>query len=278
MRNSGFIYRILSLICLLLMCLSAYQLFGIWKEYHEGDDVYSDLLSQLTKADDQASSEPPASKQENPQSEDPTESAKSDEDNSQSYTPVDLNALAEINKDAYAWIAIPGTQVNYPILRSRDNEDYLRTTIDGKKLKAGSIFTDYRCKKPFEEANTIIYGHNLLNGAMFSSLINYKEESYLKAHPDIYIQTADGILIYEVYSCYITDENSETYSFHLETGSESYRKYLYMTQRSSLTLAFDEEITGPEQDEQIITLSTCTNHTDEERFVVHARFKERVKD
>ena len=247
------------IICIAVFCFSVWKLFVIWQEYHAGDEIYDSIEKQVAiKQTDSSPAEPG-------QSETPDR-----DDNIGVSVPdslVNLEELKEINSHAIGWIMIPDTSINYPILQTANNNDYLRRTITGEDNKAGCIFADYRCADPFHSANTIVYGHNLLNGKMFSDLMNYEDENWYKEHPCIYIQTYDGVRVYEVYSCYRTADNSRTYTFGLKTETEFYENYLNQTLEQAL---YPTDIT-PLSSDQIITLSTCTTETAEQRFVVHAR-------
>ena len=94
--------------------------------------------------------------------------------------PIDFASLQARNPDVYAWITVPGTQVDYPILQSAsDNGYYLDHTIDGEEKPEGSIFTENYNSKDFEDPNTVIYGHNMKNGSMFRTLHDYMTEHSL---------------------------------------------------------------------------------------------------
>lgn len=88
---------------------------------------------------------------------------------------INFDILKSKNKDIVAWIYSEGTQINYPIVQSKDNDYYLRRLLDGTYNQGGTIFMDYRNNKNFEDYNTIIYGHNMKNNTMFGTLINYKK-------------------------------------------------------------------------------------------------------
>lgn len=249
------LHTLILIICIIVFCFSAWKLYGIWEEYHAGDEIYESVKNQV--------STPGTKDDSNSESREP-------EDTSGYSIPsslVDLAALKEINEDTIGWIQIPDTEIDYPILQAEDNERYLRRTITGESNKAGCIFVDYQIKAPFNEANTLIYGHNLLNGKMFSNLTKYEEKSWLESHPVIFIQTEDGVSAYEIYSCYRTQDDSQTYTLGFQTETQEYLDYLNYSLKEAL---YSTDI-NPTYSDQILTLSTCTNEEDTERFIVHAR-------
>lgn len=168
------------------------------------------------------------------------------------------------------WINIENNDViNYPIVQSWDNDHYLSHMPDGTKSKAGSIFIDYR-NNEFNDRHTILYGHNLKNGSMFSSIRNYQEEDYANDHRYIYITNRKGeTSIYYVFSCYLTDARGENghNAYEVSFNANNWSKWLQRIQKESL---ISSKIEIPE-DCQILTLSTCmSNNYKYERCVVHA--------
>ena len=95
---------------------------------------------------------------------------------------VDWNKLKSINNDIVAWIRIPDTNISYPVVQGSSNKQYLRKNIYGNYSRGGVPFVDANISKPFECPNTIIYGHNLANGAMFSQLKNYSKNEFAEEH------------------------------------------------------------------------------------------------
>ena len=86
--------------------------------------------------------------------------------------PIVFAALQQINPDAFAWIRIPGTAIDYPVLqREGDNSYYLDHTAEGIQAAEGAIFTEDYNTKTFEDVNTVIYGHDMKNGTMFQNLV-----------------------------------------------------------------------------------------------------------
>lgn len=242
---------IIFLVCVGTFCFSGWKLYGIWSEYQNGTDIYHSVFDEVTL----------------PVPTDPSDSSGSAADPETTQVQlIDLDALKQINPDAAAWITIPDTNISYPVLTPDDNYTYLRTTINGKYNKAGCIFVDCRTENPFVNANTVIYGHNLLNGAMFCELTNYEKDSWRTEHPLIYLQTENGLDTYRVFSCYKTTDDSASYNYNLQLNTDEYRNYLRMALNNSL---FTADI-SPSAAEPIITLSTCTNADENERFIVHA--------
>lgn len=104
-------------------------------------------------------------------------------------TKVDFDGLKAINEDVYAWIKVPGTNIDYPILQNADEEDdyYLNRTMDGQVGLPGCIYTEKYNSTGFNDPVTVVYGHTLHDGTMFSELKKYTDKTFFDEHPDIYI-------------------------------------------------------------------------------------------
>lgn len=180
--------------------------------------------------------------------------------------PVDFLSIQKQNPDAYAWIIIPETQINYPIMQSgEDDIYYLNHTFERIEGLPGSIYTEKANSKEFTDNNTVIYGHNMKNGTMFAELRGYSDEAFLKKHPYVYIYTPTKSLKYQVFAVYITNNQHILRSHNFEDDSV-YENYLdEIFKRNSLkNMKSDVTVSN-----KIITLSTCDGNS-KERWVVQA--------
>lgn len=179
---------------------------------------------------------------------------------------VNFNGLQEVNSDIVAWIHIPNSTISYPILQGADNQQYLDTTYNGGYSVIGSIFMDYRINSDFTALNTIIYGHNVSSGTMFGALKAYKDATYVAEHPYFFLLTAEGYLRYEVCYVVVTTATSYVYDFQF-TEDNSFAQHVQALAQDSL---YATPVAVTEED-TIVTLSTCTGVTQEERLVVIGR-------
>lgn len=184
--------------------------------------------------------------------------------------PIDFDALARENPDVYAWIQIPGTEVDYPILQSdRDDSYYLTHTIDGEEKLEGSIYTEQANSKDFTDPNTVIYGHNMRNESMFGSLHRYEDRDFFDANRDLIIYLPDKILHYQIFAAYVYDNRHILQSFDFG-DKEEYQGYLdsiFALKNVSNNIDTSAEVNS---DDCIVTLSTCNAGRDEERYLVQA--------
>lgn len=240
-------------LCLGMVIFCGSQLAGIFLEYKEGTDEYDDLQKYVEAEPPQVAYGEEADSQEGQEGE--------------RRLRIDLEGLRAQNEDVVGWIEIPDTEISYPLMQGDDDQYYLKHTFSGNKNSAGSIFIETLNKPDLTELHTIIYGHNMKNGSMFGSLKEYRNASYLLDHPMVYIDLEDGTHVYEIFSCYETAANSDTYTIGFaREPDQQYERFVAMIKDRSL---YD---TGVEvsKENRVITLSTCTK-SGEKRFVVHAK-------
>lgn len=184
--------------------------------------------------------------------------------------PIDFAALQQQNPDVYAWIQVPGTEVDYPILQSsNDNTYYLNHTIDGEEKKEGAIFTENYNTKTFEDPNTVIYGHDMKNGSMFQSIHKYMDRSFFDNNRDIVIYMPDQILHYKIFAAYLTDNKHLLMNYNFWSKDE-YQQYLNSIFSMRDMNAFLDTSTEVTTEDKIITLSTCYAGISTQRYLVQA--------
>lgn len=184
--------------------------------------------------------------------------------------PIDFESLWEINKDVYAWITIPGTIIDYPILQhATDNSYYLNYTMDRIEGFPGCIYTENMNSKDFTDNNTVIYGHNMRNGTMFTDLHKFRDSNFFNEHDTIHIYTPEKQLTYKIFAAYLYDDRHLLNSFDF-SAPEVYRNYLSEIQAmNSEDVNIKKEIKITETD-KIITLITCIREEPEKRVYVQA--------
>lgn len=183
---------------------------------------------------------------------------------------ADGQALLEINPDIAGWIRIDGTRIDYPVVQSRDNNDYLHRNYKGEEARAGSIFLDFRTSPDAGPRHTIVYGHRMKDGTMFGELKRYMNRDYYDEHRIIRFDTPGRSYTAEIFSVYPTTTDFN----YIQTEFADEAEYV----------AFLREIRGrslypseaePSGEDRIMTLSTCDYLLDpaEGRLAVHARLQ-----
>ena len=238
-KKAGIFSTIILVVALAVFCFSAFQLFKILKGYHDGRSEY-DKVRKLA--------------------------VEEKKDDGEDQFSVNFDELMKMNPDTIGWIRFhpEPSQISYPIVKGKDNSEYLKKTFSANENTLGAIFLNVDNNADFMDKNTIIYGHRMKDGSMFRHLQDYEEKSFWESNPYFYIYTPDGREItYHIYSAGQVEDTSDTYLTSFES-EEAYQSFLNMTKEASL---YD---TGVELNAQsaIVTLSTCTSASYNHRFVV----------
>lgn len=179
---------------------------------------------------------------------------------------VDFAGLQAVNPEVVGWLYCEGTSINFPVMQGDNDDYYLTHSYDGAYNISGSIFVEEANSPGFTDPNTVIYGHNMKNEAMFADLDDWAEQSYFDAHPVMWLLTPQRDYRIELFSGYTTSAYSDTYLLFPETGAE-FNAYL---QRAAELSDFQSEVTLDE-DGRYVLLSTCAYVFDNARFVLHGK-------
>lgn len=185
---------------------------------------------------------------------------------------IDWDALLTINSDIACWLYIPGTDIDYPVMQEKVLGEYyyLDHDIYGGELKSGSLLIpkepdDYEDK----DMHLLIFGHNMLNGTMFSSLRRYMQADFYTEYPYAYLYYPDRAERWQVWSVYHTKDTDSIYDIPYEANTKAYSDLLADI-KAKQYYATNVDMVKPS--EHILTLSTCDNFdgTHTGRFVVNA--------
>ena len=244
--------RILLILIALLILVAAACGCHFWKELHtrnQEQQVFETLEDEV------ALPEPTAA---------PAQG--NDDAASQEVVMHDGAALTATNSDYIGWLSIPGTVISYPVMYSpNEPERYLHLDFYGRYSYSGTPFLDARCD-PLG-GNLIIYGHNMINGTMFGSLKNYRNEDYLNSNRRIYLELSDGMHVFEAFSVVTLEKDDPWYSFlHAADANEEAAWIADLENKHGVH-------TGsiPSGTERLLTLSTCTGNRKSERMIVVAK-------
>lgn len=235
-------------ILILVFVLSVGFIVGYVIKQKKADDEYKDI-KEKAKATVQ------------------TEEKESEE---QYESPIDFEELWKTNEEIYAWIQIPGTDIDYPIAqRADDDAYYLNHTIEGTEGLPGSIYTEAINNKDFTDFNTVIYGHNMKNGSMFAGLHKYEDEEFFKENPYVYIYLPDKTLKYQIFAAVVFDDRHIMYNFNYNTTEGRQRFLDEIMGVRTMESRFDEAVEVG-TDSNIITLATCIGSQPDNRWLVEA--------
>ena len=250
-KRSDIIRRIILVISVGVFIFAAYNLINIFLAYHKADVIYDNIQQDVLDEDSHTK-------------------VVIGEDEQEVEIPFTYNhqALLNINSQGIGYIYIPSIDCRLPMIQGDDNDYYLTHTFNKEYSANGCLFEDYRINGGLSSSQIIIYGHNMRNGAMFGKLKNYQDYSFWNnsGNDVLYIYTGNVIKEYKIFSCYISEAISDTYTFNFPT-LESMRDYAVNMKAKSMYDTGVDVSTAT----QVITLSTCTNDG-EQRFIVHGMY------
>lgn len=241
--------RIILIAAIIVFCYSAFMLFQIFFEYKKGNDIYDTVEKQVLDTDTSTS-------------------VTVDDEDIEIPFVYNHDELLSINSEGIGYLYIPSIDLRLPMVQSTDNDYYLSHTFNKSSNKNGCLFEDYRITGGLSATNVIIYGHNMRNGSMFGKLSHYNDESfyYSEGNDMFYIYTENKIMQYRIFSAYISEPVSDTYTFNFSTASalQDYAK-------SMKSLSIYDTGVSVDNVAQVVTLSTCTSDGSK-RFIVHGAY------
>ena len=238
-------WRIVFIVAVVVLVCSLVALGAIVYQYWAQQQAYSDLESHVSLSDDSNAS--------------------------LSDLTVDWKSLKEINPDVVAWIYIPGTPVNYPVVQGKDNDEYLHRAFDGSTgwlASAGTIFLDSNNTSDLSDRNNALYGHNMNDGSMFAALAQWENSDEFNSHRDIYLLTPQGNYRLKSFAVVATtgDDAIVQTRFALESD---YRAYI----EDKITRSIVQQtgtVLEASDIKQSLLLSTCEYSKTDGRAVVFA--------
>ena len=248
-RSTGWriVFWLALIVCLVSLGILGYIIYGYWS----AQQTYNDIASHAIVEVDDTQEEPLAGK-------------------TLGDMTVDWEYLRKINPDVVAWIYMPGTPINYPVVLGQDNDKYLNTDFNGAYMRGGAIFLDYNNTGTFADENNVIYGHHMQDGSMFAALskqlVNQDE---FNAHRDVYILTPDMNYKCQSFSLVLTDG----WDLLVQTSFESQQaraEYIKDKQDRSIVQP-TEGMPNPDSISRLVTLSTCDYTQDNGRAVLFTR-------
>jgi len=174
-----------------------------------------------------------------------------------------------LNNDLVGWVRIPDTNINHPVVQSLyEPEFYLYRDFYKKGNSSGTPFAQANCAVGLC-GNTIIYGHNMSNGTVFSELTNYTSQDYTNKHPYIYFDTITEYGVYEVFAVLSVDATSTEFPFwnYLGSSEEEVLEYVSVCKERSY-IETNIEIEGTDK---LVTLVTCEYSHDNGRLLIVAK-------
>ena len=193
-------------------------------------------------------------------------------------TQIDWDALYAINPETVAWIYIPGTDINYPIVRADNNEKYLKTNFEGEvnwAVSYGAIFLDCNCQSDLSSQNSYFYGHNMNNGAMFAQLAKLADEQAFNECRTVYLYTPEQNYKLESFAFLHVDADDDL--VRPDVGSSVHQRAYVQTQMDRSVVRPSEGFPDADSIEQTFSFITCDNLPSNGRYVLLCQAVEKAQ-
>ncbi len=193
---------------------------------------------------------------------------------------IDWDELQSINPEIVGWIYINDTKIDYPVLWHKGDDMYsqyyLNHNYRGDWDSYGTIFLDYRCLSGTDSKNVVMHGHHMNDGSMFGNLMNYAGMSgnldFYEEAPVVEFDTPKANGKYKIISIYKTNTLSSQGEFfnYLRADFQNEKDFMNYVYNVRIRSLINCPVTVNEDDE-LITLSTCSYEFTNFRTVVVAR-------
>lgn len=178
------------------------------------------------------------------------------------------------NSDMAGWLLIPGTNIDYPIMWTPEDENYyLYRAFDKSEDVNGSLILDTDSSLDPLTTNLIIHGHNMKSGAMFGNLTDYESQDYYTEHKQIILYTEECQRNYEIIAVFrsqVYKKSDNVFKFYKFFQADTEAEFNDFYENIKELSLYDTGVTA-EFGDRFITLSTCVYHVTNGRFVVVAK-------
>lgn len=183
--------------------------------------------------------------------------------------PVNFEKLQQVNPDVYAWITIPGTSIDTPVLQREGQVSYyLSHSWTGEEDSNGSVCSESQYNgRSFQDAHTVLYGNNCSDGSLFGGLSSFADETFFQEHRLMAVYTPETVRYYRIFAAYEYDNRHLLESFDC-SNPEVFKQYVKeIFQQRNLYAQIDETVTIEEGD-RLLTLSTASSREKGRTFLV----------
>ncbi|MBQ0041606.1 MAG: class B sortase [Clostridiales bacterium] len=219
------------IVCLLcIVAVSGYKIYTIVSGYLSSQNAYKDIRQEVAE---------------------------------EGFTgDIDWDKLRKTNEDVVGWIYLKDSNIDYPIVKSHDNKEYLTTLFDKTYGVSGSIFVDCETDSPFNQFNTVVYGHHMKDGSMFNNLKKFKDRDYADSHSRFELITPDAKYHLDVAA--FLNCPSDSYIYNPNIAGDGRGEFF---QTINNLAEYKTEVKLKEND-KIVVLSTCAYEYEGARYVI----------
>ncbi|MBR3324731.1 MAG: class B sortase [Clostridia bacterium] len=239
-KTKNIIIPTLLLIFISIMIFTGIKIFNWLKENKDSNDIIEDIQDSISIDDNT--------------------------DTVDKYN-VDFDSLKQKNSDTISWLKVNGTSIEYPVVKTTNNDFYMTHSFDKSYNSAGWVFMDYKNKFDGTDNNMVIYAHNRRDGSLFGTLKNILTEEWQNNEENFIIPfiTENEKAEYQVFSVYKIEK--EYYYITTNFGADNEFQKFIDTIKSRSIKDFNVDVST---EDHILTLSTCADNN-KYRVVLHAK-------
>ena len=272
-------------VCILVCVGSGLFLY----QYYHGVQVESTLLERMKTGTAEISSAPAPSDQPEQPEQDPGETPEESEADAAPSEeeplmktvrlPVDFAQLQAEAPDIYAWLELPDTGIDDPVLqRAGADLFYNSHNAYGQYYMCGAVFSQSAYNgRNFDSPMTVLYGHSTVLGqpGAFMELNNYADEAYFDAHREMRVYMPDGMYVYRIFAACVHSNEHLLYCHDFSDETQFDAFFSSLTEDTSPDSHIDAEAL-PQAGDKILTLSTCYSANKNLRYLVMGVLEEFV--
>ncbi len=184
-------------------------------------------------------------------------------------TNPSLQDLQKINADVCAWLTVDDTGIDYPVVRGKDDMEYINKDVYGDFALSGAIFLQSANQRDFSDPYNLIYGHHMSNGAMFGDVVEFVDEEYFAMHQTGTLYLPEKTCTITFFACVETDAmDSQIYGYITEPDTIGQMQQLLQYVQEHAVQYRDIGVTSQDS---VIALSTCAESATNGRVVLFGK-------
>lgn len=185
-----------------------------------------------------------------------------------------LKDLKKLNSDVKAWIQVPKTNIDYPVVQGQDDMEYINKNVYGEFELSGAIFLSCLNKDDFSDPYNLVYGHNMKNGGMFADVADFTNKEYFETHQKGKLYLTDATRKIRFFACMkVTAADAKIYH------SDGYRKENLKDLLDYIQAnAVQYRDVNVADENSLIALSTCSEAETNGRVVLIGKLEREVAE
>lgn len=185
-----------------------------------------------------------------------------------------LKDLKKLNPDVKAWIQVPKTNIDYPVVQGQDDMEYINKNVYGEFELSGAIFLSCLNKDDFSDPYNLVYGHNMKNGGMFADVADFTNKEYFETHQKGKLYLTDATRKIRFFACMkVTAADAKIY--HPDGYRKENLKDLLDYIQENAVQYRDVNVAD---ENSLIALSTCSEAETNGRVVLIGKLERKVAE